>query len=244
MSLKHELELIRVNKQARQGFVTSIILIVILMGWMSVVYARANPYLLVLSFPIFNAVFILPITLFLIRAENEGLTRLRTIPEGIRKTLVGAIALSLIVVGVLNVFFEIMAVIFREFLIDAFGSSLPPVNYTPDPITLLMFFGCNISFTICFGVLGVWIFSQSKVSPARSGETLARLEGFVSSKLFLVLALLGVAFILIALGLQTAIASIEGNSIIAPVLVVILSLGFNVILSWVLWIDAWKKISA
>ncbi|MFW9864075.1 MAG: hypothetical protein ACFFEX_10150 [Candidatus Thorarchaeota archaeon] len=244
MSIRHELELIRVNKQARQGFVTSIILILILMGWMAIAYARVNPYLLVLSFPIFNSIFILAITLFLIRAENEALVRLKTIPGGLKRTLLSAITLSLIVVIILNGLFEVLAVGFQDFLVDAFGSALPPVDYIPDVLTLITFIGCNISFSICFGALGVWIFSQSKVTPGRGNETIARLEGFLSSKLLMTFVLLGVAFVFIAFGLQSVIASVEGSSVITPVLVVILSFGFNVILSWGLWTNAWRKIDS
>ena len=244
MSIRHELELIRVNRAARQGVLTSIILIVVLMGWLAIAYARVNPFLLLLSFPMFSSVFILPITLFLIRAENEALVRLRTIPGGLRKTVVGAILLSLIVVIVLNGLFEIIAVLFRDFLVDALGSSLPPVNYVPDPLTLIMFIGCNISFSTCFGVFGVWMFSQSKVTPARGEETIARLEGFISSKLLMTFVLLVVAFLFIALGFESAIASVESSPVIAPVLVVILSLGFNIIFSWSLWTNAWTRINS
>ena len=88
------------------------------------------------------------------------------------------------------------------------------------------------------------MFSQSKVTPGRGDETIARLEGFFSSKLLMVFVLLGVAFVFIAFGLQSVIASVEGSSVIAPVFVVILSFGFNVILSWGLWTNAWRKIDS
>jgi hypothetical protein len=242
--MEHQLELVRANRAARQGVLTSIIVIIVLMGWLAVAYARVNPYLLLLSFPIFCGIFILPMTVFLIRAENEALMRLRTIPGGLRKTVVSAIALSFTILIVLNAFFELMTVIFRDFLVDAFDSSLPPVDYVPDPLTLIMFIVCNVSISICPGVLGVWMFSQAKVTPARGEETIARLEGFLSTRLLMVFVLLGAGFLIIALCLQTAIASVEGSAVIAPVLFVLLSLGYNVILSWGLWTNAWNKINA
>ncbi len=241
MPIQHAIELLRSNKEARGGFFISVFLVVLMMGWMSLAYARVNLYLILISFPMFNAVFILSITLFLIRAENENLTSLCTIPGGIKKTIVGDVILSIIVVLGLNAFFEILAIQLREYLIEIWGQKLPPIDYTPNPLTLFLFIVCNVSFCCCVAGFAIWMFSQSKITAAKGEEKLAKLEGFVSVKFFLVVGLVVVASMFLYLTIHTTINSAQGNVVIEPALVAMVSSVFNTTLTITLWHTAWKS---
>ncbi|MDF1540564.1 MAG: hypothetical protein P1Q69_16830 [Candidatus Thorarchaeota archaeon] len=242
MTIDHAIELFRANEEVRGAFLLSGLLVFLMMGWLSLAYARLNLYLILISFPLFNAIVIPMISVFLIRAENENLIKLSTIPGGVRKTVITDLTLSIIFVLGLNAFFEILAICLREFLIEAWGQMLPPIDYTPDPLTLFLFIVCNLSFYSCFAGFASWQFSQSTVTAARSGEKLARLEGFVSVKFFLVVALMVVASMLLYLIVQTAVASDQGNAAIEPALVAMLSFAFNAVLSILLLHTAWKAI--
>ena len=146
MPIQHAIDLVRSNKGARGGILLSLLLVVIFLGWMSLAYARLNIYLILISFPMFNAIIVFLISIILIRAENENLTKLRTIPGGVRKTLKGHVAFAVIVVIGLNALFEILALLFNEFLIEALSQYLTPIEYVPDPFTLLLLILCNLSF--------------------------------------------------------------------------------------------------
>jgi hypothetical protein len=242
MSMQHAGELFRSNKEVRGGFLLSMLLVFLMMGWLSLGHARLNLYLILISFPMYNAIVIVIISVILIRAENENLIKLSTIPGGIRKTLVADVALSIIFVLGLNAIFEFLAISFREFLIEVWGQMLPPIDYTPDPLTLFLFIVCNLSYCGCFAGFAIWLFSQSKITAARSGEKLAKLEGFVSVKFFLVVVLLVVALILLSLIVQMAVTSAQGNAATEPALVATVSIVFSTTLSILLWHTAWKSI--
>ena len=241
MPIQNAVGLFRSNKEVRGAFILSVLLVVLLMGWMALAYARLNLYLILISFPMFNAIVVIVITLFLIRAENEKLITPSTIPGGIRKAIVGDVTLSLIFVLGLNAFFEILAIPMREYLIEAWGQTLPPIDYTPDPLTLFLFIVCNISFYIVYAGFAIWLFSQSKITAARGEEKLAKLEGFVSVKFFLVVALVVVASMLLWLIVHTAVNSAQGNVTTEPALVAMISAVFNTLLSILLLHIAWKS---
>jgi len=243
MPIQHAIELIRSNKEARGGLFVSVLLVGLMMGWLSLAYARLNLYLILISFPMFNAIVIVfLISIILIRADNENLTKLSTIPRRIRKIIVGDVTLSIIVGVGLNAFFEILAILLREYFIEVWGQMLPPIDYTPDPVTLFLFIVCNLSFYGCFAGFAIWLFSQSKVTVVRGEDKLAKLEGFVSVKFFLVVVLLVVASMLLGLTVQTAVTSAQGNVTIEPALVAMASVAFNTTLSILLWHTAWKSI--
>ena len=242
MPIQHAIDLVRSNKGARGGILLSLLLVVIFLGWMSLAYARLNIYLILISFPMFNAIIVFLISIILIRAENENLTKLRTIPGGVRKTLKGHVAFAVIVVIGLNALFEILALLFNEFLIEALSQYLTPIEYVPDPFTLLLLILCNLSFYCCFAGFAIWLFSESKITAAQSGEELSKLEGFVSVKFILVLLFLVVASLLPYLVVQTAVSSSQGIATVEPTLVVIISSVYNIVLSILLWRIAWKTI--
>jgi hypothetical protein len=242
MPIQHAIDLIRSNKEARGGILLSFLLVTIVLGWMSLAYARLNIYLILISFPMFNAIIVFLISIILIRAENENLTKLRTIPGGVRKTLKGHVVFALIVVIGLNALFEILALLFNAFLIEALSQFLTPIEYTPDPLTLLLIILCNLSFYCCFAAFAIWLFSESKIAPARSGEQLSKLEGFVSVKFILVLVFLVIASLFPYIVVQTAVSSSQEIATVEPVFVVIVSSVYNIVLSGLLWHTAWKTI--
>ena len=242
MPIQHAIDLIRSNKEARGGLLLSLLLVGIFFGWMSLAYARLNLYLILISFPMFNAFIVFLILIILIRAENENLTKLRTIPGGVRTILKGHVAFALIFVIGLNALFEILTLLFNEFLIEAFSQFLTPIEYTPDPFTLLLIILCNLSFYCCFAGFAIWLFSESKITPARSGEQLSKLEGFVSVKFILVLVFLVIASLFPYIAVQTAVSSSQEIATVEPALVVIVSSVYNIVLSSLLWHTAWKTI--
>lgn len=243
MSLQHAVGLIRSNREARGGIFLSVLLVGLIMGWLALAYARLNLYLILLSFPMFNAIVtVFLISIILIRAESNNLTDQSTISGGIRKTIMGDVTVSMIVGIGLNAFFEVIAIVMREYLIEIWGQTLPPIDYSVDLITLFLFITCNISFYICFAGFAIWLFSQARVTVVSGGEKLAKLEGFVSVKFFIVAILLVGATMLLGLIIQTAITSAQGNMAIEPVLVAFASIVFNIALSVLLWTSAWKSI--
>jgi hypothetical protein len=240
--IQHAIDLVRSNKGARGGLLLSLLLVVLILGWMSLAYARLNLYLILISFPMFNAFIVFFISIILIRAENENLTKLRAIPGGVRKTLRGHVAFALVIVIGLNALFEILALLFNEFLIEALSQSLTPIEYTPDPFTLLQIILCSLSFYCCFAGFAIWLFSESKITAARSEEELSKLEGFVSVKFILVLVFLVIASLLPYIVVQTAVSSAQGIATAEPALVAIISSVYNIVLSSLLWHSGWKKI--
>ncbi len=242
MPIKHAVDLFRSNKEARGGLGFAVLLVVIMMGWMAIAYGRLNLYLILVSFPMFNAIIIFLILIILIRAENMNLQKLNTIPGGIRKTLIGHAIVAITIGLILNTLFEIMTFLLRDFLVETIAQTLPAIDYTPNILTLFLFIACNLSFYVCFTGFAIWVFSQSKIAITSRSEELAKLEGFVSPRFFLVIILIVIGSVLLGLIIQTVITSTQGDSLLDPAVVAMVSLAFNVILSIIMWNDSWKSI--
>ncbi len=242
MSIRHSLELLRSKRDIAAGMYTSIFLIVCLMGWMAIAYARLNAYLLLIVFPTFNGIFITSIMGFLIRGENEALVTLQTSEGTGRKIFISVSSIALSIVVVLNIFFELFTIFQYRWLVEIFGQTFSPIEYVPDLFTLISFIGSNLSMYLLFITLTIWMFLSFKIIPAEQDQQLAKLEGVNSLKFLSVVTLIVVACMIGAFTAYSVIFSTGSGPTLEPLVCAMVSMIYNFTLSYLLWSTSWKSI--
>ena len=225
------------------GFFTSAIIMAML-GWVAMAYARLNPFLTLLVFPAFNAVLIIPATLVPIRAEGRNIPKLQTVPNGIKGTVFGALIVSSMLVLVENLVFQVILALFHDGLAMMFASTLVVSDFIPDSATFIIIVGCGISLYACYLAFVPWILSQARVTEARNEKGLAKFEGLFSRPAFIVLLIAMVlGSLLVNMMFQTIVTTSPTNTLVSiPAFWGILSIAINIVLSIYMWKVGWKTI--
>ncbi|MCF2138330.1 MAG: hypothetical protein K9W43_13945 [Candidatus Thorarchaeota archaeon] len=237
------------NKEAMLGVGMSVLLICICTSWFALIYAGLTRYLLIITFPLFNGMFIISIILFVIRGVNKTLITLQTTDGGLRKALVLSSMIAFAIVLSLNVLFEIISSsrLLRNWFIGYYSqiNSFTLIDYVPDSLTLFTIIVDNLLLYYLFATFSIWIISKSKRIRISTEPTknLAILEGFISKDYFFVLVLLGIAIILNASVINSTITFMGSPFQDAlPIIWLTGSVVFNSLLSYLLWFSAWKNI--
>ncbi|MFW9968412.1 MAG: hypothetical protein ACFFEA_14760 [Candidatus Thorarchaeota archaeon] len=245
-SVAHVFLLIRSSRIVIIGLLQVVMIIMLFMGWLAVAFSRLNPYMLLLSFSLFNAVLVLPAALFPVRREDISVLKLQTNLNRLRSTISGSLAIGISLILIMNLLFEIIMILFRSSLEQIFAPFIVANYYVPDFATFILIAAAALTYYGCFGAYIPWIVSQLEVSEPSEEDGLVSFVGILRKPTsIMVLAALVVAGLVIYVMFQAIMSpSLDYLLTSDPVIWGLVSIGANMFLSLYLWKDAWRTIEA